>query len=60
MAMPASPVTGMEVGVGSGNFAVPLGIGLGVEPSEEMARKAERQGIRVFRNVAEALPFGPE
>jgi SAM-dependent methyltransferase len=60
MAMPASPVTGMEVGVGSGKFAVPLGIRLGVEPSEEMARKAERQGIRVFRNVAEALPFGPE
>jgi len=59
LAMPASPAVGLEVGVGSGKFAVPLGIGIGVEPSEEMARKAEIKGIRVFRNVAEDLPFGP-
>ncbi len=55
--MPPPPAKGLEVGVGSGKFAVPLGIKIGVEPSEKMAFKAERQGIRVFRDVAERLPF---
>ncbi len=55
--MPPLPGNGLEVGVGSGKFAVPLGIKIGVEPSEKMAIKAERQGIRVFRHVAENLPF---
>ena len=48
---------GVEVGVGSGKFAGPLGIRTGVEPSEKMAAKARDQGIRVFLGVAEALPF---
>jgi SAM-dependent methyltransferase len=55
--LPSSPAWGLEVGVGSGRFAVPLGIKIGVEPSEQMAIKAESQGIRVFRSVAEKLPF---
>jgi ubiquinone/menaquinone biosynthesis C-methylase UbiE len=55
--MPDSPGKILEVGVGSGKFAVPLGIKIGVEPSENMARKAEKQGIRVFRDAAENLPF---
>ena len=55
--IPSSHAKGLEVGVGSGKFAVPLGIKIGVEPSERMAAKAEKQGIRVFRNVAENLPF---
>lgn len=55
--MPPFPARGLEVGVGSGKFAVPLGIKIGVEPSETMAARAERQGIRVFRGVAEKLPF---
>jgi SAM-dependent methyltransferase len=55
--IPSSPAKGLEVGVGSGKFAVPLGIKIGVDPSERMAAKAEKQGIRVFRNVAEDLPF---
>lgn len=50
-------VEGMEVGVGSGKFAVPLGIKIGVEPSEKMAGKARLQGIDVHPGVAEALPF---
>ncbi len=45
------------MGVGSGRFAAPLGIQFGVEPSEKMAAKAEKRGIRVFRGVAENLPF---
>jgi ubiquinone/menaquinone biosynthesis C-methylase UbiE len=55
--MPPPPAKGLDVGVGSGKFAVPLGIKIGVEPSENMAFKAERQGIHVFRHVAEKLPF---
>ncbi len=48
---------GMEVGVGSGRFAVPLRIKVGVEPSEKMAHKARLQGIEVHSGVAEDLPF---
>jgi len=48
---------GVEVGVGSGKFAAPLGVKIGVEPSEKMALRAEDQGIRVYRGVAEHLPF---
>ncbi len=55
--MPFPQGKGLEVGVGSGKFAVPLGIKIGVEPSENMAVKAERQGIQVFRHIAEKLPF---
>ncbi len=48
---------GLEVGVGSGKFAKPLGISIGVEPSNEMADKARALDIEVFDGVAEALPF---
>jgi ubiquinone/menaquinone biosynthesis C-methylase UbiE len=47
----------MEVGVGTGRFAAPLGIKVGVEPSEKMASKARRQGINVYQGIAEKLPF---
>lgn len=55
--IPSHAARGMEVGVGSGKFAVPLNVKVGVEPSEKMAAKAEKQGVRVFRGVAEDLPF---
>jgi SAM-dependent methyltransferase len=55
--IPFPEAWGLEVGVGSGRFAGPLGIKIGVEPSESMAAKAEKLGIRVFRDVAEELPF---
>jgi len=48
---------GIEIGVGSGRFAEPLGIKLGVEPSQEMRRIAEKRGIKVIDGVAEKLPF---
>jgi ubiquinone/menaquinone biosynthesis C-methylase UbiE len=48
---------GLEVGVGSGRFAAPLGIKTGIEPSDKMARKARSLGIEVIKGVAEALPF---
>ncbi|HEK85466.1 MAG: class I SAM-dependent methyltransferase [Candidatus Saccharicenans sp.] len=53
------PKTGprLEVGSGTGRFAVPLGIKLGIEPSEEMARIAKQKGMEVIKGVAESLPF---
>lgn len=48
----------LEVGVGTGRFAQPLGIALGVEPSLAMRRIAEGRGIRTVEGVAEDLPFG--
>jgi SAM-dependent methyltransferase len=55
--IPPAAAEGMEVGVGSGKFAVPLGIKIGVEPSEKMASKARLQGIDVHSGIAEELPF---
>ncbi len=46
----------LEIGVGSGKFAAPLGIRFGVEPSVTMAERAKRAGIRVILGIAEALP----
>jgi len=51
---------GLEIGVGSGKFAAPLGIKIGVEPSKAMAKKARKCGIKVFEGVAENLPFENE
>ncbi|MFZ5448145.1 MAG: class I SAM-dependent methyltransferase [Thermodesulfobacteriota bacterium] len=48
---------GLEIGVGTGRFAVPLGIRVGVEPAAAMAELARRRGIIVIRGLAEALPF---
>jgi SAM-dependent methyltransferase len=55
--LPASGAGGIEVGIGSGKFAVPFGIRTGVEPSREMAIKARLQGIQVIAGVAEHLPL---
>ena len=51
---------GLEIGVGSGKFALPLGIKTGVEPAKAMADKARELGIKVIEGVAEELPFGDE
>ncbi|OQK17806.1 methyltransferase type 11 [Methyloprofundus sedimenti] len=48
---------GLEVGVGSGKFADPLGIKIGVEPSPKMADKARKLGIQVLSGIAEDLPI---
>ena len=54
--VPASGA-GVEIGVGTGRFAVPLGIPIGVEPAPRMAELARQRGIEVLENFAEALPF---
>jgi SAM-dependent methyltransferase len=48
---------GLEIGVGTGRFAEPLGIKNGVEPSKRMREIAQERGIRVLDGVAEELPF---
>ena len=51
-------IRGIEVGIGTGRFAQPLGIKEGIEPSEEMAKKALNRKIEVLKGVAEYLPYG--
>jgi SAM-dependent methyltransferase len=48
---------GVEIGVGTGRFAAPLGIPIGVEPALRMAELVRQRGIEVLKNSAEALPF---
>jgi len=52
--------TGVEIGVGTGRFAAPLGVKVGVEPSQAMGKVAQSRGIRVIGGVAEALPLAEE
>jgi SAM-dependent methyltransferase len=51
---------GIEIGVGSGRFAAPLGVKIGIEPSPVMRKLAEARGIEVHDAVAEKLPFEAE
>ena len=50
---------GLEIGVGSGRFAAPLGIQVGVDPSPAMLALAAAHGIAVVAGTAENLPFPP-
>lgn len=48
---------GLEVGVGTGRFAAPLGVRVGVDPSSAMSKVAMDRGIEVHFGVGENLPF---
>ncbi|MEO0265973.1 MAG: class I SAM-dependent methyltransferase [candidate division WOR-3 bacterium] len=48
---------GLEVGVGTGRFAGPLGIQFGIDPAFRMLKIAKKKGIQVIRGVSEFLPF---
>ena len=48
---------GIEIGVGSGRFAAPLGVRVGVDPSAAMLAHAAARGIEVVEGAAENLPF---
>ena len=48
---------GVEIGIGTGRFAAPLGIAQGVEPSRPMADLARKKGLEVVHGVAEHLPY---
>ncbi len=49
--------SGLEVGVGSGRFAVPLGICCGIDPSRGLVRMAQQRGIEVVLGEGEHLPY---
>ncbi|MCD6414545.1 MAG: class I SAM-dependent methyltransferase [Candidatus Diapherotrites archaeon] len=48
---------GVEIGVGTGRFAGPLGIKIGVEPSENMSKIAEKRGVKIIPAAAEDIPI---
>ena len=47
---------GLEVGVGTGRFATPLGVRVGVDPAKAMGKLAMERGIEVLLGVGENLP----
>ncbi|VAW34108.1 Methyltransferase TM1293 [hydrothermal vent metagenome] len=47
----------LEVGVGSGRFAVPLQVAAGIDPCPEMLTLARGRGVRTALGRAEALPL---
>jgi ubiquinone/menaquinone biosynthesis C-methylase UbiE len=51
---------GIEIGIGTGRFSLPLNIPIGVEPSKEMAKIARLKGINVIEAKAEDLPIDNE
>ncbi|MGB2601724.1 MAG: class I SAM-dependent methyltransferase [Candidatus Omnitrophota bacterium] len=48
---------GLEIGVGTGRFAAPLGIEYGIDPSKNMLEIARRRGVNVRKSSGERLPF---
>lgn len=48
---------GLEVGVGSGRFAAPLGITVGIDPSKKMIELAKGRGVDARPGVGEELSF---
>jgi len=48
---------GLEIGVGSGRFAQPLGAKIGIDPSGNMLKLAKERGIQVIQGAGENLPF---
>jgi SAM-dependent methyltransferase len=60
--LPENPekLKALEIGAGTGRFALALGPGLGLEPAKAMARLAKQRGLEVVLGVAEFLPFKRE
>ncbi len=52
-----TPGFALEVGVGTGRFAAPLGVAVGIDPAVAMLAEARARGILCVRGTAEALPF---
>ncbi len=48
---------GLEIGVGTGRFAAPLGIRTGIDPARRALRYARSRDILVCQAVGEQLPF---
>lgn len=54
-AIPAG--SGLEIGVGSGRFAYPLKVKIGIDPSKNMLRVARKRDIQAILGAGEKLPF---
>lgn len=52
--------TGLEIGVGTGRFAGPLGVEHGVDPSPAMRTWARKRNVEVKDGVGEDLPYPNE
>jgi len=48
---------GLSIGVGTGRFAAPMGIQIGLDPARAMLDYASKRGISPVQGVAETLPF---
>jgi len=48
---------GLEIGVGTGRFAQPLGVTFGIDPSKKMLEIAKKRGIKTSVGKGENLPF---
>jgi len=48
---------GLEIGVGTGRFAAPLNIELGIDCSQKMLELAAQRGVNVRWGLGEDLPF---
>jgi len=51
---------GLDIGMGSGRFALPFGIDVGIEPSQKMREIAIARGLHPVDGIAEDLPFENE
>lgn len=56
-ALPDLPKPWLEVGIGSGRFALALGVETGIDPSMSMGEIARSRGLQVLQAKGEKLPF---
>ena len=49
--------TGLEVCIGSGRFAKPLGIEYGIDPSMKMLKISKKLDLKVVKAIGENIPF---
>ena len=55
--LPSLPRPWIEVGVGSGRFAVALGIDVGLDPSSRLVEMARDRGVSALLGRGEQIPF---
>ncbi len=48
---------GLSIGVGTGRFAAPLGVQVGIDPAHDVLDYAANRDISTVQAIAEALPF---
>lgn len=48
---------GLAIGVGTGRFAAPLGVQIGIDPARRVLDYAKNRGVSAIQAIAEALPF---